>query len=79
MPTGDLKTLPKDDLYRAVRVERDSLLAEDALAKLPRASQASVGKKGATGPVRHLMVLEIVKSEVVDMHRDQFAKMRVRK
>lgn len=71
-------TLPRDNFYRAVQVERDTELAESALAKLPRATQAVVGKKSAP-PVRHLMLLETVEADAVNKHRDQFARMRVRK
>ena len=66
------------DLYRAIRVERDSELAIDALSKVPKSSQATINKK-TPAVVRHLMVLEKIESSVVDMHRDQFARMRLRK
>ncbi len=76
--TDEKLTLPKDNFYRAVQVERDTELAESALAKLPRATQAVIGKKTAP-PVRHLMLLEIVEADAINKHRDQFARMRLRK
>lgn len=74
----DKVTLPRDNYYRAVQVERDTELAESALAKLPRATQAVIGKKSAP-PVRHLMLLEEVEADAVNKYRDQFARMRLRK
>lgn len=72
---GGTPVLKPDALYRAVRVERDTPFAESAIAKIPRATQATVSRRTPVA-IRSLVVLEPIESSVVDAHREHYERIR---